>query len=117
MARFGVLTAGAALVAHVARCLPPEHRIEAHRADDRHRSVDLLIEGPCMPVVAGEVEPPRIDLVMTMHQDDAASPAIRLSGTIHLRDDCTYPRPSLADWDIGRWPSIDAFAQWRAEAF
>lgn len=109
MARFGVLTASVEMLPYLERCLPPDHRIEACRADDRRRTVDLLIEGPWMPVTIGDAEPPIIDLLFTMHQDDPASAAIRLTGTIHLRADCTWPRPSLGDWEVGRWRSVEAY--------
>jgi len=113
MARFGVLTVALEMLPFVTRGLPPEHRIEAMRPDDRRRAVDLLIAGPFMPAAVADADPPVIEMLFTMHRDDPASDAVRVTGTIHLREDRTYPRPSLGDWEVGRWASLDALRQER----
>lgn len=112
MDRTGLLCAVIELADRVPGLLPPEHRIVAERRNEATGFVDFMIAGPFMPAAAFNADPPEVELVMTMHRDDPASPSLRLTAAFYLRTFQSSPVPqSLGDWEIGRWASLEAYRQ------
>jgi hypothetical protein len=85
------------------RCMPPEHRVRASRADDPEVT-ELIVEGPMLPEVVGDYWQRGI-VHLTVIGDEEGE-GVRMEGrwTIFRRDTCGVDISE--PWLIGRWSCL-----------
>jgi hypothetical protein len=85
------------------RVLPPEHRIRARRADHPDGQVELIVEGPMLPVVDGE-----FDHGFPYFTAFDETETVRLEACWHVLDAKAGVCSVSESWVVGEWPSYAA---------